>query len=490
MSRRFRWGLFGIATAALAIRLYRLDHFSYGLDEILQAYWIHGPWNFFWRSLRLDAFHPPLDYLIGRGVEALQPADAVRKLPAVAWGTATVVAMGLLLARRAGEAAGLCTATLLALAPFHVRFSQELRPYSLSLLLMSLSLLALDRFLERPGALRLVAVFFACLATAYTLYTAAFVLALAAAALLAEDAVGPVVERRRSARRFLVGSPAFLAALWIAYLPWWPVFLQASRRSPMAPRALLSLARADRILSYFAFAPDDGQPLGRAGIAFLALAGVGAVIAISRSGSRFLAAWGVGGFVAIEVLGQIHPHYDVSRRFLPAGPAVTALAALPLAGLLARPVTRLAGAALLAAVLVLDARSLRVYFREGRADWRTLADYLRREAAPGERVFMENQYSQMCLAFYLVGPEWLSEAMEGRAPARDLLPNLEGESVRLNWAWRPGTRAWLVLAGQPVHEPLRQWAARFPTLPFPSAERSVLHRLDPELRDGALAAAR
>jgi hypothetical protein len=34
-------------------------------------------------------------------------------------------------------------------------------------------------------------------------------------------------------------------------------------------------------------------------------------------------------------------------------------------------VTRFAGAAVLAAVLVLDLRALGVYFREGRADWRT-----------------------------------------------------------------------------------------------------------------------
>ncbi len=489
MSRRFRWALAGIAAAALVIRIYRLDHFSYGLDEILQAYWIHGPWSFFWKSLRVDAFHPPLDYLIGRAVEVFQPADAIRKLPAVAWGTGTVVAMGLLLARRAGEAVGLCTAALLALAPFHVRFSQELRPYCLSLLLMSLSLLALERFLAQPGPLRLLTVFVACLGTAYTLYTAAFVLAIAAAALLAEDAVGLEPQRRRSARRFLVGSPAFLAGLWIAYLPWWPVFVEAARRPAMAQRAPLSLARADRILSYFAFAPDDGYPLGRTGLAFLALAGVGAGIAVSRRGLRFLAAWGVGGLVAIEVLGQIHPHYDVSRRFLPAGPAVTALAALPLAALLARPVTRLAGAGLLAAVLVLDARSLGIYYREGRADWRTLADYLRREAAPGERVFTENQYSQLCVAYYLVGPEWLYQATEGGKPSRDL-PNLDGEVVRLNWAWKPGTRAWLVLGGEPKHPALRAWAAPFPAFAFRRAEGSVLHRLDPELRDRALAAAR
>ena len=62
---------------------------------------------------------------------------------------------GALLARRAGRAAGAWAALLLAFAPFHVRYSQEFRPYALGLLLLSASLLALDRFLERPGRLRL-----------------------------------------------------------------------------------------------------------------------------------------------------------------------------------------------------------------------------------------------------------------------------------------------------------------------------------------------
>ncbi len=488
MSRRFRWGLAAVAAAAAGIRLFRLDHFSYGLDEILQAYWIHGSRDFFWKSLKFDAFHPPLDYLVDRAVEFLHPADAIRKIPAVAWGVGTVAALGVLIARRAGEAAGLAAAALLAFAPFHVRYSQELRPYSLSLLLLCLSLLALDAWIARRGLLRLAILFLACLGTAYTLYTAALVLGLAAAAMLAEDAFAPDPARRGAARRFLAGSPLFIFALWLAYLPWWPVFLEASRRPPMAARAPLSFERAGRILSYLAFAPDDGYPLKRAGIFFVVLAAAGMAIALSRRGLRFLFAWGAGGLVAIELLGQLHPHYDFSRRFLPAAPAVTALAALPLAALLARPVTRLAGALLLAAVLVLDARGLSIYFRQGRADWRVLADYLRREATPAEMVFTENQYAQLCVAFYLDGPEWLEEAMTGGKPRWDF-PNLEGEVVRLTWAWKPGRRAWLVLAGEPVHEGLRRWAREnLPALAFPPSERAVLHRLDPDDRERALAA--
>ncbi len=472
-----------LLAAAAAVRLFRLDHFSYGLDEILQADFIQGDWKFFWKSLKFDAVHPPLDYSVTRLVEQLHPADWARKIPAVLWGLGTIASVGALIARRAGQTAGWIAAVLLAFAPFHVRYSQELRPYSLGLFLMALSLLLLDRWLEKPGAGRLAALWLACLATAYALYLAAVVLAIAAAALLAEDAASADPLRRRAARRFLSWSPAFVAALFVAYLPWWPVVLEAARRPAAVPHPPMTWERMGRLLSFFAFAPDDGQPLGRKGPLYLVLVGIGGMIALRRRGLRFLAIWALAGLVVIEELGRLHPHWYVSRRYLPAGLAFPALAALAVAELGSRRGRRPVAALLIAAVLFFDARSLAVYFREGRADWRTLADFLRRESPPAERIFTENPYTQICAAFYLVGPKWL---YEGGKRGREVL-NLDGEVVRLTWSWRPGERAWLVLGANPRSEELRRWAAIFPSFSFPKAEGSTLVRLDPPLRDRAFA---
>ena len=478
-----------LATAALfvaaaAVRLFRLDHFSYGLDEILQAYWISGDWPFFWKSLRFDAVHPPLDYLVARIVEPLGPADWARKLPAVAWGLGTVLCLGLLLARRAGPAAGWVSAVLLAFAPFHVRYSQEFRPYSLGLFGLALSLLLLDRWLERPGAVRLLAVWLSCLATAYALYLAAVVLAIAAAAMVAEDSFSADPARRRHARRFLMWSPAFVAALAVAYLPWWPVVLEAARRPSPVPHPPMTWERMGRLFSFFSVAPDDGHPLGLKGPLYLLLVVLGLRTAFRRPNLRFLLVWSIAGLVAIEMLGRLHPHWYVSRRYLPAGLTFPALAALPIAALASKPRLRVAPALVLAVVLVFDLRSLAVYFRDGRADWRTLADSLRRESPPRERVFTENPYTQLCTAYYLVGPKWLFE--EGKR-GREVL-NLDGEVERLTWSWRPGERAWLVAGGPGMPFPdLRRFTERFPTLHFPKAEGSKLSRLDPGLRDAAFA---
>jgi hypothetical protein len=485
MTREFRiLAAAGLLGAAAAVRLFRLDHFSYGLDEILQAFWISGDWRFFWKSLTFDAFHPPLDYLLDRIVEPLSPADWARKLLPVVWGLGTIVAVGLLVGCRAGRTAGWTAALLLAFAPFHVRYSQELRPYSLGLFLLALSLYLLDRYLEKPRAGRLAALWLACLATAYTLYLAAVVLAIAAAAMLAEDSFSADPGRRRAARRFLLWSPVFGAALFVAYLPWWPVVLEAARRPVPVPHPPMTWERMGRLLSFFSFAPDDGYPLGWRGPLYLLLVALGFRIAFKKPGLRFLVVWPLLGYVVIEMLGRLHPHWYVSRRYLPVGLAFPTLAALPIAALASKPRLRPVAVIPLAAVLFFDLRSLAVYFREGRADWRTLTDYLRRESPPHERVFTENQYKQLCTAYYLVGPRW---AFEGGKRGREVL-NLDGEVVRLTWSWRPGERAWLVAGGPGMPYPdLRRWADPFPAISFPKAEGSVLRRLDAERRDGAFA---
>ena len=479
-NKRFYALFTAILVLAGAIRLYRLDHFSYGLDEILQAYWIQGDWAFFWKSLNFDAVHPPLDYLIARGVEFLAPADWARKLPDALWGLGTIAALGTLVARRATRAAALMTALFLAFSPFHVRYSQEFRPYSLGLFALCLSLLCLDRFLERPGFLRLAALYAACLATAYTLYLAAIVLALAAGAMLAEDSFSLDLARRRAARRFLAWSPLFAALLFLAYLPWWPVVLEAGRRPPAVPAEPLSWSRLGRTFSFFAFAHDDGDPFRWMTALWVALLIAGIILAYRTRGLRFFLVWCLGGALAIEILGHLHPHWYVTRRFLPAGVALPVLVALPFARIQTRQVRAL-GAVAVAALLVFDAGGLNAYFREGRADWRPLGNFLKARPRQ-ERVFTENQYSQLCVAFYVEGPEWL---YRGGHLGRDIW-NLEGEIIRLTWSWKPGTTAWLVLAGQPEQPALREWAKPLQMTGYPTAEGALLVRLDPASRDRVL----
>jgi hypothetical protein len=238
------------------------------------------------------------------------------------------------------------------------------------------------------------------------------------------------------------------------------VLRSAIQSAPLGDRPAITSARIGRFFNFFGFSAFDWQPLGSRGAFFAALVLGGAGLAATRPRCRFLLVWAFVGLAALEVLEQRHPVYDSIFHYLPAGMALTALSALALGELFRHRVTLLASVCILAACLVLDVRALAVYFRSGRPDWRPLASTLAR-IPDSERIFVENQYTQICLAHFLNGPTW-----QGR---RELV-NLEGRVEPLSYAWHRDSDAWLVLAAGPESPTLRSWASRYPSSLFPSAE--------------------
>lgn len=99
--------------------------------------------------LRIDQ-HPPLYYALLHFWMALgDDAVTVRALSALL-GTLTIPVMFLLGRRLADEKIGLLAALILAASPFHVRFAQETRMYTLLMLNATLSLYCLARLLTDP----------------------------------------------------------------------------------------------------------------------------------------------------------------------------------------------------------------------------------------------------------------------------------------------------------------------------------------------------
>jgi hypothetical protein len=457
-------GVFLVAVG-LAVRLIDRNRFSFWLDEILETYTTRMGWPTFWRSLRQEGFNAPLDYALRKLVEYLRPTDAQRRLLSVLWGVLTIPLFGWFVARRDGRLSGLCAAGLLALAPYHVRYSQEVRPYALGLLLLVASLAALETYLDRPRLLSLLGCYAACLATLYTLYLAALILVPVAACLLLEDSRDRDSRRRGAARRFLAWSPAFAMALAASYAPWWPVLLRAFKSAPMTAAPPWSVSRMGRYASYFGFAYRDGFELRKADLVFLGLLILGIVAAFRARRLRCLIVWGIGGVALVEVAEHRHPTYDSVFHWLPAGLGLTALAALGLSRILQWRVGTAGRWLACALVAGLSVRGLAGYFRDGRPDWRPLARFLAGTPA-SERIFVENQYTQLCVGYYLVGPDWLCCK---KATQREIA-NLDGDLPRLLSAWDQSRNAWLVLAAGPRSEPLRSWSVSLPTIAFPTAE--------------------
>ena len=472
-------GLAALGAVALAIRVYRLDHFSYWLDEIMQSFFIHGTWKQFWGSVRFDAVHPPLDYLVDRLVEILRPSEAARRLPAVVWGTGSVLLLAILVARRAGRVVGTLAGSLLALAPFHVRYSQEFRPYSLGVFSMLMALVLLDRYLEQPSSIRITALYFACLAAMYALYLGALVLAIAGAALILEDAISSHVPfRRASARRFLPWAPVFASLLVVGYLPWLPVVRDAARSAPTRSPAP-NLARFDRLLGFYGFGSREGAPPGLGEFVYYFLVAVGIAVALKRRGMRFLTIWIVAGSAAVELLEHLHPHFFAPRHFLPVGVALPAAAALGIAAIGRKNLSRLgASAALAIAITAFDVHGLAEYFRNGRPDWRPLGAYLR-DTPSDERIITETAYSGFCVAYYVAGPGWLHRPLPGGKESGRSIVSLDRDPAPISWLWEPGKTAWLVVTGDRPSS-VKRWAEPYSGIAFPTAEGgAIVKRLAP-----------
>lgn len=136
---------FLIIAAGFALRLYALGRESLWFDELLQLDIAQGPLAGILPQLPKHTA-VPLDYLISHFWILLGRQDAWVRLPAVMFGTLTLP-----LAYQWGRALfsrseGLLLLALLTVSPFHVRYSQETRPYALVVLGVILAAYALWQF--------------------------------------------------------------------------------------------------------------------------------------------------------------------------------------------------------------------------------------------------------------------------------------------------------------------------------------------------------
>ena len=144
--------LLAITLVGGGLRIFQIANKSLWLDEAFSVWLGWQPLGQMWGwLLRIDQ-HPPLYYVLLHFWMYLGDSAGMVRLLSALLGTLTIPVIYLLGRRLLGLRAGLLAAAILALSPFHVRFAQETRMYTLLTLNASLAMLALVCLLTDPHA--------------------------------------------------------------------------------------------------------------------------------------------------------------------------------------------------------------------------------------------------------------------------------------------------------------------------------------------------
>ena len=194
-----------ILVLATVLRLINLNQ-SFWLDEGAQMLMSGKSLTFQWFG-RVNDFHPPLYYWITHFWMQLGRSEWFLRLPAVLFGVATIYFIYLLGKKLINEKIGLISALFLAVAPYHIYYSQEARMYSLLAFLATGSMLFL---IERKWG----AYILATTAMFYTHYASFF--------LIFTQAVWVFFWQRKIWGRFIKN----LCFALLLFLPWLPQFFK------------------------------------------------------------------------------------------------------------------------------------------------------------------------------------------------------------------------------------------------------------------------
>lgn len=219
MTGAVRWLPGAVLVVALGLRLFRLDFESLWFDEVASLAEADLPVP----EILGRLYWPPLYSLVLKPLAGGVTDEAVLRLPAALFGAATVFLFHRAIAREAPEWIAAGCALLFATSAFHLELSQQVRHYTLGILVLWLCHLAFRRMLARrddswrPGLL--------WVGSAILAYLSIF---LALPLLVVQGVYGVVRLRGPRRRRFLLLAAGTAAAL----SPWLVGSLQQADRVP------------------------------------------------------------------------------------------------------------------------------------------------------------------------------------------------------------------------------------------------------------------
>jgi mannosyltransferase len=456
------WWLGLLLLLAFGLRVYNLDGQSMWSDEGLSLYRARLPATLIVENVITVDGHdtqdtnPPFYFLLLHGWRRLggESVFGLRYLGVLS-ALLTVPFLYQLGRQAGGRQTGMLAALFLAISPFHVWQSQDLRNYGLLVFLTAASVYGLFRYvLAAPPRPRRWLMFWAVMAllAVYTHYFAFFVLAFALLALLLS----------RSGRHGRWLWPALLL-VGLAMLPILPV---AAARFQAGQQIDFVYVRPDHLLSHavsvysVGMKPAVVQSWWRIlPVLLLFFAGLGAGLLPERRRpiTLLLLAYLVLPLLLLMALSTVNPLYNGPRHLILGLPPFLLLAAVGGAALwrYRRP----AGLLLVTVVVVSQAAWLHTQFTAPdliKDDVRGAARYLTEVVQPGDVVILHDSLIGFTFDYYYKGP------VPWRAVPRFTEQDPEAAARELATAVEDAERVWFLVeptprTGFPRHY-LVEWA--------------------------------
>ncbi len=426
---------------ALAVRLWRIGSESILLDEATSLFLarMNVPDVIAWTAVDI---HPPLYYLMLHFWRVFGESEAaLRGLSAIAGALSVGVLYGLgahLFDRRTGFVA----AALLALAPLHVWYSQQMRMYTWLGFWALLSSYLLVLMLDKKKAGYAAGYVLASAACLYTHYYTVFVF-------LAQGLFALYLAWRNGHWRDLLWAAGGMLASVALFAPWLPTMVTqvtsggggwVARGGTPGPRALVDLLIGFSVGNVRALYPSWARWLVYGLLAALSgWAILRAIRALARGdraevkGVAFAAIYLAAPVLAAWLISQVKPLYS-DRYLLAFLPGYLLLAARG-AVTLPRTLLRWGAVALLVAGLAFGV------FQMAQApqteDWRGVAAYVSERAEPGDVAVFYPGWNEKPFGYYLAVSlpswSWFKVPMPPEEVESSVQPGIEGYG-----------RAWLI----------------------------------------------
>lgn len=444
--RKFWWTVLGITLLAFGLRVFRLDASSLWWDEIMPVLIARLPLPQWFEPVFQDRGYPPGFYALMTAWQQFGDGEFFVRFVTVCFGTLTVPTLAQLGRRVGGDAVGIVAAALIALSPFFIWYSQEMRMYAPLTFAAVASSWAFVELLDHPRRSVALGLFAVDLFGMYTHYL--FGIFLLAQFLF----LGMSRGRYPQALRLWVAA-TFGAGVF--FVPW----LVALQIVPIQGRpnlAWIPNARwFDPALSLYniVLGPSlEPTQLVNWAVPLLALVcGVYGVIALwrttARENARYVLTWFLAPTLFLFLLSIPIPQRSlyVDRYLTPFAPAFLLLVAAGAVALYRRQRVVLGVVAAVALVPILLALG-NMYFmpRYARDDWRDLTRYLNQNSdATHDAVLLD---VSLMLPFDLYQPA---------SPPRVERPFSDAGNVQ-SWIADPKNldhyqRVWLVTTAIPVN---------------------------------------